>query len=93
MKYQGKGIGNKILDTAEKKASQISDRVSLAVGMRHGYGAAQRIYVKRGYIPDGSGVWYNNILLAEYADCKNDDDLVLFLCKEFISQFNADHKL
>ena len=81
-KYQCKGIGNKILDAAEKKASEMSDKVQLGVGLHSGYGSAQRIYIKRGYIPDGSGVWYNNEPLAQYADCKNDDELVLFLIKE-----------
>ena len=65
----GKGIGSKLLD------------VFLAVGVHSGYGAAQRIYVKRGYIPDGSGVWYKNKVLDQYAPCVNDDDLLLFLSK------------
>ena len=82
VKYQRKGIGNLILDEAEKKASKLSDRVQLAVGLHSGYGSAQRIYIKRGYIPDGTGVWYNNTQLEQYADCKNDDDLVLFLVKD-----------
>jgi len=82
IKYQRMGIGNLILDEAEKKASELSDEVSLGVGMHSGYGSAQRIYIKRGYIPDGTGVWYNNVPLAPYAGCKNDDELILFLSKK-----------
>ena len=82
IKYQRKGIGKLILDVAENKALELSDSVSLGVGLHYGYGAAQRIYIKRGYIPDGTGVWYNNVQLEQYANCKNDDDLVLFLLKE-----------
>ena len=52
MKYQRKGIGNLILDEAEKKAFELRGKVSLGVGLHSGYGSAQRIYVKRGYIPD-----------------------------------------
>ena len=81
-KYQRRGIGNKILDEAEKKAAELSDRVCLGVGLHYGYGSAQRIYAKRGFIPDGSGVWYNNIRLEQNVECKNDDDLVLYLSKE-----------
>ena len=77
-----KGIGNKILDAVEKEASKISGQVYLAVGVHSGYGAAQRIYVKRGYIFDGSGVWYQGKQLEHYAPCCNDDDLVLFMIKE-----------
>ena len=80
-KYQRKGIGSKILDEAEKKASELCDKVQLGVGLHSGYGSAQRVYIKRGYVPDGTGVWYNDSQLEQYAECKNDDALVLFLVK------------
>ena len=78
----GKGIGSRLLDAAETKASEVSDSVYLAVGVHSGYGPAQRIYVKRGYIPDGSGVWYQGRVLEQYAPCVNDDDLLLYLSKK-----------
>jgi GNAT superfamily N-acetyltransferase len=81
-KYQRQGIGNTILDMAEGKASLLSHRVSLGVGLHNGYGAAQRMYVKRGYLPDGTGVWYNNERLEEQAPCKNDDGLILYFYKD-----------
>lgn len=77
-----KGIGNKLLDAAEQEAAKVSDMVYLAVGVHSGYGAAQRIYIKRGYMPDGSGVWYQGKVLDQYAPCCNDDDLLLFLSKK-----------
>ena len=76
-----KGIGNKLLDVAEQEATKLSDTVFLAVGVHSGYGPAQRIYVKRGYVPDGSGVWYQGKQLEQYAPCVNDDDLLLFMSK------------
>lgn len=79
----GRGIGSKLLDVAESEAARISNMVYLAVGVHSGYGPAQRIYVKRGYIPDGTGVWYQGKILDQYAPCVNDDDLVLFLSKRF----------
>lgn len=79
---QNKGIGNKLLDIVEQEAKKISDRVYLAVGVHSGYGQAQRIYVKRGYLPDGSGVWYQGKQLEQYVPCVNDDDLVLFMSKK-----------
>ena len=39
------------------------------------------IYVKCGYILNGSGVWYQNKALDQYASCVNGDDLPLFLSK------------
>ena len=77
-----KGIGNRLLDAAEQEASKISDKVYLAVGVHSGYGPAQRMYVKRGYNFDGSGVWYQGKQLEQYAPCVNDDDLLLYMAKE-----------
>lgn len=81
-KYQKQGIGTAILDRIENTVKKYSDKICLGVGLHHGYGPAQRLYVKRGYIPDGSGVWYNNKVLEPYTDCKNDDGLVLYMLKQ-----------
>lgn len=48
------------MNIAEKIAATYADIVYLGVGFRSGYGSAQRMYVKRGYIPDGFGVWYQD---------------------------------
>lgn len=77
-----KGIGSKLLDVVEQEAAKISDTVYLAVGVHSGYGPAQRMYVKRGYIFDGSGVWYQGKQLGQYEPCVNDDDLLLFMSKD-----------
>jgi hypothetical protein len=31
---------------------------------------------------DGAGVWYKGRQLDQYADCRNDDDLILCLSKD-----------
>ena len=49
-----------MMDIAEKIAATYADIVYLGVGLHSGYGSAQRMYVKRGYVPDGSGVWYQD---------------------------------
>lgn len=82
IKYQKQGIGNKLMDVIAAIAREESDYVSLSVGLHYGYGTAQRMYVKRGYIPDGSGVWYNGKQLEQYAECVNDDDLILYFLKK-----------
>lgn len=81
IKYQRQGIGNKMMDVVETLAREISDYVSLSVGLHFGHGSAQRMYVKRHYIPDGSGVWYKGKQLEQYAMCENDDDLILYFLK------------
>lgn len=82
VKYRRNGIGNKLMDIAEEIAFRYSDTVYIGVGLHNGYGSAQRMYVKRGYIPDGTGVWYGENVCPQYADCCNDDDLVLYLSKK-----------
>ena len=81
-KFRRRGIGGKLMDAAEEIAGRFADEVGLGVGLSAGYGSAQRMYVKRGYVPDGSGVWYRDKVLSEYEDCRNDDDLVLYLSKK-----------
>lgn len=81
-KYQRRGIGNHLMDVAERIAAQHADTVCLGVGLCREYGSAQRMYVKRGYVPDGSGVWYQNKQCVQYeTQCTIDDDLVLYLSK------------
>jgi len=81
-KVRRHGIGTRLMDCAEKIAFTYADTVYLGVGLHSGYGSAQRMYVKRGYIPDGTGVWWQNNKPCEpYAPCCNDDDLVLYFTK------------
>ncbi|MDF0479943.1 GNAT family N-acetyltransferase [Vagococcus sp. PNs007] len=81
-KFQKQGVGKQLLDKAECSAKAFSTIITLGVGLHKGYGPAQRIYVKRGYVPDGSGVWFNNINCEMNEPCQNNDDLVLYLSKE-----------
>ena len=81
-KYRQNGVGSKLMDIAEETALNYSDTVYLGVGLHSGYGSAQKMYVKRGYIPDGSGVWYGDKLCEPYAECVNDDDLNLYFAKK-----------
>ena len=82
--FQNQGIGNLLLEEAEKRVRLISDKVTLGVGLHSGYGPAQRLYIKRGYIPDGTGVWYQNHRPAMDATCEDIGDLVLYLSKDLI---------
>ena len=79
--FQNQGIGNLLMEEAEKRVKLISDKVTLGVGLHSGYGPAQRLYIKRGYIPDGTGVWYQNYQPAMNAVCEDIGELVLYLSK------------
>lgn len=81
-KFRRRGIGGKLMDAAEAAAAELAPVVSLGVGLHSGYGGAQRMYVKRGYVPDGSGVWYRDEICPCDGECRNDDHLVLYLSKK-----------
>lgn len=81
-KYRKKGIATVLMDIAENIAKKYSDKVYLDVCLSSEYGPAQRLYVKRGYVPDGKGVYYEEKVCKTNAICRNDDELTLCLVKE-----------
>ena len=58
--YRNKGIASKLMDVAEKEATRFNNKIYLEVCPNKEYGPAQRMYAKRGYIPDGKGVYIMN---------------------------------
>lgn len=80
--FQRQGIASRLLDEVEALAGQRSLVVGIGVGLHPGYNAAQRLYGKRGYIPDGSGITYRDCFLEEGAQIVLDDELVLHLTKQ-----------
>jgi hypothetical protein len=70
------------MDEIESIAAGFADTVCLGVGLHSGYGSAQRMYVKRGYIPDGSGVWNGSIPAEKYGMVENGDELLLYMSKK-----------
>jgi len=82
IKYQRLGIGSKLMDKAEEIISQRSSIAGIGVGLFSDYGKAQVLYVKRGYIPDGKGI-YNGERYINYGDSiVIDDDIVLYFKKK-----------
>ena len=79
--HRRQGIGNALLDHAESAASARSRVVGVGVGLYSGYGAAQRIYVCRGYIPDGRGIMYRNQPVEPGATIRIDDEAALMLTR------------
>tara|TARA_B100000989_G_C19527590_1_gene467760 strand:- start:1323 stop:1838 length:516 start_codon:yes stop_codon:yes gene_type:complete len=84
--FRLQGIGTRLLEKAEQLAKTKSSTVGLGVGLYGGpdggYGSAQRLYIKHGYIPDGRGVTYNYKPVQPGASCPVDDDLILWFCKQ-----------
>lgn len=81
-KFRRRGIGAALMDEAEKRATARSAIVGLGVGMTADYGSAQRMYAKRGYIPDGRGLHSRGQPVQYGQSVPVDDDLVLYFTKE-----------
>lgn len=84
--YRKMGVGSLLLDCAEKEALTKSQIIGIGVGLYAGedggYGAAQRLYIRHGYIPDGKGVTYNYEPTIPGNSYPLDDDLVLWFTKK-----------
>lgn len=81
-KSRRKGIGTKLMDEAEKIISRRSEIVGIGVGLTADYGAAQRLYVSRGYLPDGRGIVWCNRFPKYGEQVRVDDDLNLHFTKK-----------
>jgi GNAT superfamily N-acetyltransferase len=80
--FRRKGIGTQLMDKAEREIARVSRVAGIGVGMTSDYGAAQRLYVLRGYIPDGLGMHWRGHHVHYGEEIKVDDDLGLYFTKE-----------
>jgi GNAT superfamily N-acetyltransferase len=81
-KFRRMGIGTKLMDLAEREIAKVSPLAGIGVGMTPDYGAAQRLYILRGYIPDGLGLHWKDHYVQFREEVTVDDDLALYFTKE-----------
>lgn len=79
--YRRQGIASRLLELAEQTAAARATAVGIGVGLHPGYNVAQRLYVRRGYIPDGWGVTHDDRYVQEGELVPFDDRLMLHLIK------------
>jgi len=80
-KFRRLGIGAHLMDQAEQAIAKVSRVAGIGVGMTPDYGAAQRLYILRGYVPDGLGLHARDHHVRYGEQVKVDDDLALYLTK------------
>ena len=80
-RFRRRGVATALMDEAEMLVAGKSDTVAIGVGLHPGYNAAQRMYVLRGYVPDGKGVTWRGEYIKEGQELVADDDLVLHFSK------------
>jgi GNAT superfamily N-acetyltransferase len=81
--WRRQGLGETLVKACEEAArTEGCDMIGLAVGLHSGYGAAQRLYVQMGYVPDGFGVVYESQNIKPGEMRRVDDDLCLMMVKD-----------
>jgi len=81
-KFRRMGIGTQLMDEAESEIAEVSQLAGIGVGMTSDYGDAQRLYIHRGYIPDGLGLHWRDHHVRFGEEVVVDDDLGLYLTKK-----------
>jgi GNAT superfamily N-acetyltransferase len=80
-KHRRQGIGSSLLDAVESLIAEKNYVAGIGVGMTPDYGSAQRMYVKRGYVPDGRGLTKDFEPVKYRQPIVADDSLVLWMTK------------
>ena len=80
--FRRKSVATLLMNEAERLASERSSQVGIGFGPYPDYGPAQTMYVRRGYIPDGGGVAYDNETVQPGQEVLVNDSLVMFLIKD-----------
>jgi ribosomal protein S18 acetylase RimI-like enzyme len=80
--FRRRGIASALMDSAEAKIFERGDMAGIGVGMTPDYGAAQKMYPLRGYVPDGRGLTHNGEPIRYKQPIVADDSLVLWFTKD-----------
>lgn len=81
IKHRRRGVATALLDKAERRIAGRSPVAGIGVGMTADYGAAQKLYVLRGYQPDGRGLAVGGVAAQHGDHVTVDDDLTLYFTK------------
>ena len=83
--WRRRGIGEALIGACERRAAAAGYRtMGIGVGLYADYGAAQRLYARLGYRPDGRGVYHGDAPATPGLSYRLDDELVLFLTKPLL---------
>ncbi|NUM46840.1 MAG: GNAT family N-acetyltransferase [Anaerolineales bacterium] len=84
--YQRRGIGTALMDEAERRIAERSRTAGIGVGLMHDYGKAQILYIKRGYVPDGRGLFAHGAWLNYGDPLTLNDDVTLYFTKPVVKR-------
>ena len=76
------GVGRSIIVFCEKlTAAKGHEQIGIGVGLDASFGAAQRLYVAMGYVPDGTGISYDRKQVTAGEFRPIDENLCLMMSK------------
>ncbi len=81
-KCQRRGVGTALMAEAEQRIKTVSSYAGIGVGLYRDYGAAQVLYITRGYMPDGNGITRNSTPLHYDDTVIIDHSMALHLLKK-----------
>jgi ribosomal protein S18 acetylase RimI-like enzyme len=79
--FRRRGIGWSLMDAAEAAIAERSHTAGIGVGLYPDYGQAQRMYARRGYLPDGRGLTCRGVPVEPGATVRIDDDVALMMTR------------
>lgn len=82
--FQRRGIASRLMEMAEQLIATRARKAGITVGLFDAYGPAQRLYAKRGYLPDGRGACQGQRPLKQGETVTIDHDLILWLTKDLV---------
>ena len=80
-RFRRQGIGSALMDAAEALIATRSKTAGIGVGLYPDYGPAQRLYVLRGYVPDGRGIAAEQVQVQPGQVVRVDDELALYFTR------------
>jgi len=78
---RGMGMGSLVMDALERLVGERSSTVGICVGLFDAYGPAQKLYARRGFVPDGRGACDGHEPLRRGATITLDGNHLLWLVK------------
>ena len=82
--FRRRGIASRLMDTAERLIASRATRAGITVGLCDEYGPAQRLYARRGYLPDGRGACQGQRPLKLEEIVTVDHDLIIWRTRDLV---------
>ncbi len=82
--FQKQSFGKSLLEFAEQQIMARSKIVGIGVGLTPDYGAAQKLYIKSGYLPTGEGITHHGQTVKHGDNVQIDDETILWFTKSLM---------